>query len=101
MLPHPLTNFEIQKYKNEHKFKGVYSRITLLKIKNGTYVINLDECKSIRPHWIILYVNGDNATYFDNFGVEYNLKEINIFRDNKNITTNIYRIQANDSIICK
>ena len=37
MLPHYLTNFEIQKYyKNEPKFKGVYSRINLLKIKNGT-----------------------------------------------------------------
>ena len=43
MLPHPLTNFEIQKYQNERKFNGVYSRNNLPKIKDGAYVINLDE----------------------------------------------------------
>ena len=26
--------------------------------------------------WVALYVNGDNATYFDTFGVEYISKEI-------------------------
>ena len=37
MLPHPLPNFEIQKYcKNEPKFNGVYSPNNLPKIKNGT-----------------------------------------------------------------
>ena len=44
MLPHPLTNFEIQKYyQNEPRFNGVYSRDNLPKIKDGAYVINLDE----------------------------------------------------------
>ena len=44
MLPHPLTNFEIQKYyHNQAKFNGVYSRGNLPKIKDGAYVINLDE----------------------------------------------------------
>ena len=44
MLPHPFTNFEIQKYyQNESKFNGVYSRNNLPKTKDGTYVINLDE----------------------------------------------------------
>ena len=41
----------------------------------GAYVINLDEYKSIRTHWIALYVNGDNVTYFDTIGVEYILNE--------------------------
>ena len=42
MLPHPLTNFERQKYyENEPKFNGIYSRNNLLKIKDGTYIINL------------------------------------------------------------
>ena len=42
MLPHPLTNFEKQKYyENEPKFNGIYSRNNLLKIKDGTYIINL------------------------------------------------------------
>ena len=42
--PHFLTNFEIQGYyQKEPKFNGVYSRKTLPKIKDGAYVINLDE----------------------------------------------------------
>ena len=41
MLPHPLTNFEMQKYQNESKFNGVYSRNNLFKIKDVAYVINL------------------------------------------------------------
>ena len=54
MPPHPLTNFEIQKYfQNELKFNGVYSRNNLPKIKKGAYVINLNEYKSIRVHWIV------------------------------------------------
>ena len=44
-----------------------------------------------------MYVNADNVTYFDGFAVAYNPKEITKF---KNVATNIYRIQANDSIIC-
>ena len=72
MLPHPLTNFEIQKYyQNEPKFNGVYSRNNLPKIKDGPYVINLDEYESIRTHWIALYVNGNNIIYFDSFGIEH------------------------------
>ena len=39
MQSHPLTNFEIQKYKNEPKFNGVFSRNNFLKkIKGGTYI---------------------------------------------------------------
>ena len=56
MLPHPLTNFEMQKYyQNEPKFNGVYSRNNLPKIKDGAYVINLDEFKSVGTHWITHY----------------------------------------------
>ena len=55
--PHPLTNFEIQKYyKNEPRFNGVFSRNNLpKKIKDGTYVINLDECRGRHKlDWFIL-----------------------------------------------
>ena len=72
MRPHPLTNFEIQKYyQNEPKFHGVYSRNNLPKIKDGAYVINLDEFKSIGTYWIVLYVNNNNVTSFDSFGVQH------------------------------
>ena len=61
MPPHPLTNFETQKYyQNESKFNGVYWRNNLPKINDGIYVINLHEFKSIGTHWIALYVNGNN-----------------------------------------
>ena len=73
MPSYPLTNFEIQKYyQNEPKFNGVYSRNNLPKIKDGAYIINLDEFKSIETYWIALYVNGKNIIYFDSFGVEHN-----------------------------
>ena len=51
MSPHPLTNFEIQKYyKKEPKFNGICSRNNLTKIKDGVYVTTLDEFKSIGTH---------------------------------------------------
>ena len=46
MPPNPLTNFEIQKYyQNEPKFCGIYLRNSLSKIKDGAYILNLDEYK--------------------------------------------------------
>ena len=72
MLPHLLTNFEIQKYyKNEPKFNGVNSKYKLPKIKDETYLINLDLYKSIGTFWIALYMNAKNVTYFDGFEVEH------------------------------
>ena len=51
MIPHSLTNFEIQKHhQNELKCNGVYSRTNFSKIKDGTYLINLDEFKSVGTH---------------------------------------------------
>ena len=59
MTPHPLINFEVQiYYQNEPRFIGVYGRDNLPdKIKDGAYVINLDEYSDIANHWIALYVN--------------------------------------------
>ena len=79
MPPHPLANFEIQKYyENESRFNGVFSRNNLpLKIKDGAYVINLDEYADVGTHWIALFCNRNEIVYFDSFGVEYFPKEIN------------------------
>ena len=109
MLPHPLTTFEIQKYyQNEPKFNGVCSRDNLPnKIKDGTYIIKLDEYSDIDTIWISLCVENNDIIYFDSFGVEHIPKEIIKFIDHpsssallkKNIS-NIFRIQAYDSIIC-
>ena len=101
MPPHPLTNFEIQKYyQNEPKFNGVFSRDNLPnKIKDGAYIINLDEYSDIRTHWVALYLLNNDVTYFDSFGVEHLPKEIKIFVKNKNIKINSFRLQANDSVM--
>ena len=99
--PHPLTNFEIQTYyQNEPRFNGVYSGDSLAdKINDGAYVINLDEYSDTGTHCIALYVNTKIVTYFVSFGIEH-IQQINKFADNKNIITNIFRIQAFDPVIC-
>ena len=71
------------------------------KIKDGAYVTNLDQYSDIGTHWIALYVNTKNVTYFDSFGVEHIPKEIKKFNNNKNIIANIFRIQAYDSVMCR
>ena len=78
MQPYPLTNFEIQKYyKNEPRFNGVFSRNNLPeKIKDGAYVINLDEYSGVGTNWIALFCNINEVVYFDSFGVEHVPEEI-------------------------
>ena len=96
----------------------MYSRNNLLyKIKKGAYVINLDEYENTGTHWIALFVKPKYTVYFDNFGVEHIPKEINKFINNDTtkstaepsslersaiarIKSNIFRIQAYDSIMC-
>ena len=110
MPPHPLTNFEISEYyENEPRFNGVYSRDNLPKIirshelgsavKNGAYIINLDEYADIGTHWNALYVKTNEVIYFGSFGVEHIPKEIMKFIGNKNIKANMFRLQTYDSIM--
>ena len=47
-----------------------------------------------------LYVNAENVTYFDSFGVEHIPKEFKKFIRKKNIITNIHKIQIYDSKMC-
>ena len=65
MLRHPSTNFEIQRYyQREPKFNSIYC------------ITNFDKLKSTATHWIPLYVNNKNVTYFDRFGVEHVSKKL-------------------------
>ena len=94
--------FEISDYYvSEPKFNGVFSRGNLPKtIKNGAYVVNLDEYADVGTHWVALYVN-DEVVYFDSFGIEHIPKEIIKFiGGSKDIKANIFRLQAYDSIMC-
>ena len=47
-----------------------------------------------------MYINYDDVIYFDSFGVEHIPEEIKAFINNKNLKTNIFRIQAYDSVMC-
>ena len=102
MPPYHLKNFEIQKYyQNEPRFNGVYSRNNLpKKIKDGAYVINLDEYADVDTHWIALSCNRSEIVYLDSFGIEHVPQEIKEFVENKNIIAHIFRVQANNSIMC-
>ena len=78
MPSHPLTNFELEMYyENGPRFNGVFSRNNLpKKIKDGAYVINLDEYAYVGTHSIALFCNRSKIVYFDGFGVEHVPKEI-------------------------
>ena len=100
--PHSLTNLEIHKYyENEPRFIGVFSRDNMpKKIKDGAYVINLDEYADVGTHWIALFCNRSEIIYFDSFGVEHVPEEIKEFVVNKNIKANIFRVQAKSLVMC-
>ena len=101
MPPDPLTNFEIQKYyQNEPRFNGVYFRNNLpKKIKDGAFVINLDEYADVSTHWIALFCNRSESVYFNSFGVAHVPEEIKDFLGHKNIISNTFRVQANNSVM--
>ena len=90
-----MNNMEIQKYyQNEPRFNEVHSRDNLSKdIKIGAYVINLDEYTDFGTHWTALYALNNDITYFDSGNKN--------FIGNKNIKINIFRIQANNSTMCR
>ena len=98
---HPLANIEISEYYiNEPRFNGLYSRNNLPNtIKKEAYIINLDEYENTSTHWVASFVKPKYTVYFDSFGIEHIPKEINKFIGNNNIKSNIFRIQAYDSIM--
>ena len=91
MLPHPLTNFAIQKYyQNELRFNSVYSFNNLPnKLMDAAYVINLDEYADFGTYWIAFCA------------VKQIPKALKKLIGNKTVTTNICRIQACNSIMCE
>ena len=97
-----MTNIDKKRYyQRERRFINVYSHDNLSnKIKDEDCIINLDDYSDIGSHWIALYMQNNDITYFDSSAVENILKEIRTFIINKNIKKNIFRIQAYDSIMC-
>ena len=86
---------------NEPRFNGVFSRDNLpKKIKNGAHIINLDEHADTGTQWIALFCKKYEVIYFDSFGVEHIPEESKEFIGNKNIKANIFRVSANNSVMC-
>ena len=90
-------------YKNQSRFNGVFLRNNLpKKLKDGAYVINLDEYADVGTHWFALFCNTNEIVYLDSFGVEHIPEEIKEFIEefpgDKNMKTNIFWEQANDSV---
>ena len=64
-------------YENEPRFNGAFSRNSFpKKIKDGAYIISLDEYTDVGTHWIALFCSKNEVVYFDSFGVEHIPKEI-------------------------
>ena len=73
--------------------------IYVKKIKGGAYVINLDEYEDIGTHWIALFCK--KMKLFILIVLELNIsEEIKEFIGNRKIKANIFRIQANNSVMC-
>ena len=52
-------------------------------------------------HWVSLFIDRNTSVYFDSFEIEYiPLELLNKIKD-KSITQNIFRIQDNESVICR
>ena len=85
-----------------------FSRNNFSKIRDGAYIITLDEYSDIGTHWVAFYVSNNDVTCFDSFGVEHIPKDIKAFinrslssaSQNKNIKTNIFRVQGYDLVMC-
>ena len=78
--------------------------IYLKKLKDRAYIINIDEYANIGTPWIALFRKKNEITYSDSFGVKYIPEEIKEFIKKfpriKNIKTNIFRVQEDNSIMC-
>ena len=93
MPPHPLNNFEIQKYyQNEPRFNGIYSRNNLPeKIKDGIRNKPWWICR--RRHTLNYFIcKRSEIVYLDSFGVEHVPEEIKNFIGHKSIKGNIFLV---------
>lgn len=48
-----------------------FSSNNLRNVEDERNVLNFEEQKLIGIHWIVMYVDGKNLTYFNSFGVKH------------------------------
>ena len=68
-------------------------------MKDGTFVINLEDKKSKETHWAALFVDRNTDVSFGSFGIEYIPQEVLSRIRDKSITYNIFRIQDDECIM--
>ena len=77
------------------------SRENLPRIKDGAYMINIHDKQNKEAHWVSLFIDKNTAVYFDSSEIEYtSQEELSKIKD-KSITQRIYRIQSEESVICR
>ena len=81
-------------------FKAIFSRNSLPRIKDGAYVMYLDDKQSKRAHWGSLIFGRYTAAYFNSFVIDYIPQEVINKIQDTSITHNIFKIQPDDFIMC-
>lgn len=84
------------------KLNGIYSKDELpSRLKNGCYIINLDNSTGEGTHWTAFYKYNKTIYYFDSFGFPPPQNEINIFfKGHDQLKYNDIEIQDEKSILC-
>ena len=72
------------------KFKGVFSRNNLPRIKDGPYSINLDDKRSKETQWASLFIDKSKAVYLNSFRIDETSQEVLSKIKDKSITHNIF-----------
>ena len=81
-------------------FKAIFSRDSLPGIKDGAYLMYLDDKQSKRAHWGSLIFGRSTAAHFNSFVIDYISQEVINKIQDKSITHNIFKIQSDGFIIC-
>ena len=74
---------------------------TTYQKKRWSVFNKINDKKNKGTHWVSSFIDRNLAVYFDSFGIEYiPLEVLNKIKD-KSITHNIFRIQDNESTMCR
>ena len=74
---------------------------SLLRIKDGAYVINLLDKQSNGTHWVSLFIDKNTAACLDSFEMEHIPSEVLCKIRDKSIIHNIFRMQDDESFLCE
>lgn len=97
-----LSNTQINQYLDSYsKYQGCFSCLQLPKIKNGFYVVNLDNFNLNGTHWLSVWVTPKTIYYCDPFGQIPNSQTFKwMLTGNKKIYYNTRQLQELKSDAC-